>query len=278
MSKPLPDPQSDCYRDDARSLMVRVALGKRSVRCAQDAAGNWLCETCSAVLTDDDWTECAPCAAASQQRREQESRDEEARRWRERFQRFFRTPMEQVPDWSFARVDSQEFKRIRPKFQAFARTCKFDRSVAVTGLTGGGKTLATIAAYHRACADAIAEGLAQPVGSDPTPQMHRLRDFQWITGHQLARARALHPLGKGEPELLVKVMAATVVVIDEVGFEPLGPELFEVVDSAYRRSAVVVVTTGLRAKEFRARYGDSCWRRLVERGVHVEDVGANGAG
>lgn len=62
------------------------------------------------------------------------------------------------------------------------------------------------------------------------------------------------------------------LVIDELGFEPLDEGLFDVLDERYQRALPVIVTSGLRVTELRDRYGAAALRRLVEpRGVVVED-------
>lgn len=80
------------------------------------------------------------------------------------------------------------------------------------------------------------------------------------------------PLGAGEPEELTRAVEVPLLVIDELGFEPLDEGLFDVLDERYQRALPVIVTSGLRVTELRDRYGAAALRRLVEpRGVVVED-------
>lgn len=184
----------------------------------------------------------------------------------------------QVPEWSFARVGAPQFARsVHRVFRQFAEAYRLDRSTLLCGNTGDGKTAATVAALHRFAEEVLARALEQPPQRPPPAELEQLYELVWTTGYELARARAIHPFGRGEPELLVRLARSPLLVLDEIGTEPFGPEVFEVLDAAYERGAVVVVTSGLTRKAFRDRYGDAAFRRIAERGAVLESFGAAGA-
>jgi DNA replication protein DnaC len=85
------------------------------------------------------------------------------------------------------------------------------------------------------------------------------------------RARKIHPLGEEEPEEVTRAMRASLLVLDDLGAEPLDTVIFEVLDQRYSRGLPTIVTSGLTPSAIRERYGDAAWRRLSERGVVLEE-------
>jgi hypothetical protein len=200
----------------------------------------------------------------------------EADRWKKGVETYADCGLERALDWPWARVGTAEFaERVRPKFRAFAAKYRLSVGAAVLcGETGSGKTSAAVAVVHKLKEWGIEETLAQTAGSSMHRTLWAIRNLQWFTGSEIARARRCAPLGEGEAEPIQKAMDAGLLVIDEVGFETLDTALFDVIDHRYGQGTNTIITTGLRPAEFESRYGSALWRRLTERGVCLEEFSA----
>lgn len=147
--------------------------------------------------------------------------------------------------------------RVHPSFLRFAQRYepREHRSALLLGPSASGKTLSASVALRR-----LAKGaLASDAGSD---WFARVR---WVTAHKLVKAAREWPLGSGECLLTSRCREATLLVIDEVGFEPPNEVLFDVVDHRYSHRLPTVVTSGLTLDEFIKRNGDAMRRRLSGR-------------
>jgi DNA replication protein DnaC len=178
-----------------------------------------------------------------------------------------------VANWDWYAVDSLEFKqRISKKFQAFARTYDGKTSAVLLGSTGKGKTSSVIGAIRRMRLAAEEQVIARPrVEPERHQTLHTLARLEWYSGSQVALARKQSPLGTGEAKVVKNAIQASLLVVDEVGFEPFDGALFDVVDGRYMRQRPTIVTTGLTVDAFKTKYGDALWRRLTERGAVLED-------
>lgn len=122
-------------------------------------------------------------------------------------------------------------------------------SLLVLGPTGVGKTASVARALRR-----LVRSASSP--SDP------ILGVRWTTASALAHARRRHPLGAGEAEEVALAIAAPVLVIDELGPEPLDAAIHDVLDARYARALVTITTAGMRRAELAARYGDATSRRM----------------
>jgi DNA replication protein DnaC len=181
---------------------------------------------------------------------------------------------QQIPiAWKWCTCSSAEFReRIGKKCQAFARTYDGKASAILLGSTGKGKTSGVLAALRRLRDEAERETIAR-TGALPErhPTLQKLHGLQWFSGSEIALARKRHALGSGEAKLISDAIYAPLLVIDEVGFEPLDGALFDVIDARYNKERPTILTSGLTSKAFAEKYGDALWRRLTERGIVVED-------
>lgn len=170
-----------------------------------------------------------------------------------------------VPPWEWARVDGADFRRVvaAPLRRVAEKWQPAHGSLVLFGATGTGKTATTIALAHRLA------GEARQAQSVADPQVQLVRGICWISALELATARRGHPLGRGEAPEIEAARSATILVLDELGYErhdERDPWLLELVDSRYRRAAPTVLTSGRSRDELEQRYGAACMRRLVERG------------
>jgi hypothetical protein len=123
---------------------------------------------------------------------------------------------------------------------------------AFLGPPGSGKSSMAAAMFR-------ASAWAEPSGK-------KLGGMRWVSSHQRAKARAGQPLGEGESPMVEMCLAASLLVLDELGGEDpryasaVGEVLFE------RHAAALPtwVTTGVGPKEITARYGGGIARRVFE--------------
>lgn len=151
-------------------------------------------------------------------------------------------------------------------------------SLAVFGPTGTGKTTFVIAALRELARQRLREWAKHLKSYEShcskTPQV------VWTTGHELAAAPQRSPLGS-EPKAITDAIAAEILVIDELGYEPRAPHILEIINRRYAVSKPTLVTSGLTPEQFidPSRYGAACYRRLVEAGrgqeINLFDSEAN---
>ena len=177
-----------------------------------------------------------------------------------------------MPMWPHARHDNPEFLR-RASVKIARALAKYSfadgLSLVVSGKTGTGKTSLVTATLRRWCAEA--EASVRLPASDPDAQLaHFAPRFFFVTGPELVNARRNWRIGHEAP-IVDEAKRIPLLIIDELGFEPLSEIPFEVVDHRYRQQSITIVTTGLDPKAFRDRYGDALFRRLTENGALLED-------
>ncbi|HKY37220.1 MAG TPA: hypothetical protein VJN18_14855 [Polyangiaceae bacterium] len=180
----------------------------------------------------------------------------------------FESTMERctLPLWPFARFDNAEFRR-RSSKKIVSAVERWDplavRTLMLTAPTGRGKTAVISAWLWRHRDQQVEKARA---GDEKAMTW----SFVFATGPELATARRNTQLGHEAP-LIERSLETSILFIDELGFEKQSEVPFEIIDHRYREQAITVVTTGLKPKEFRARYGDALFRRLAESGAVIED-------
>lgn len=254
------------------TLDFRTRLNQR---CPRDDQGRALCATCRAVLDESEILRCASCSAESERRFDERMRDTKERARVSRIETIARRALEFVPDWPHARVESPEFaaKCRSKRLRLFAAQYAIERgSAALLGPSGIGKTTACVALVHRLIDEEIAAEIASK-GAQP-PAHVLASGIVWTSARAIVFARRTHELGS-DPPLLARCIGASILLIDELGSEPhdRDGDLFGVIDARYAQSRPTVITSGLTAAEFDARYGTALLRRITERGAKIEDHG-----
>jgi hypothetical protein len=232
---------------------------RRNCGLVQNDAGAWLC-TCGVVLEGQALI-CEACRRQQALDAQRAAREQAVASWRAKIERYGSLPC--LPTFP-GKVHGR-------KLQATVQRYQLDRSLVLMGPTGCGKTSAVMATLRRIAADEVPRVLASKPGTEPSALLERLRGLAWIDGFALAKARRETPLGRGEAELVALAFEAPILVLDEVGFEPLNEVVFEVADRRYREGAITIVTSGQTPAGFAARYGDACWRRLSEQAAVISE-------
>lgn len=167
-----------------------------------------------------------------------------------------------VPEVPWTKA-SELHGRVHPVLYRFARyhDPREHGSALLLGPSGAGKTTAAAILVRRLARLA----LEATVGADS----HWMARVKWIEAHSLVRARQEWPLGKGEPQVVERCKEASLLILDEVGFEPSNEILWDVVNARYKARLPTIATSGngSTAAEFATRYGDAFVRRLSGRDV-----------
>lgn len=89
---------------------------------------------------------------------------------------------------------------------------------------------------------------------------------RYVSAHRLAKARAIHPLGDGEPPLVAMALKAPLLVLDELGGEDArhSSAVAEVIYERHADDLPTWVTTGVTPERLAERYGGGIARRLFE--------------
>lgn len=258
----------------AERRQLEEAEQNNAGRCQRAETGEWLCADCNtSKLAPAQALYCAEC-----RRKRREAADIDARRRQlenkvsaldREFSDYakggrYSGGLTHLPAWEHAHFDNPEFRRRASKkiVAAVERWSPQRGSLVLSAFTGAGKTAAVLAWLYRMRDAAFAKARA---GEDAN-----ILPFAFITGHELANCRRRWSIGEESP--LVKLATSVdILVLDELGFEPMAEELFEVLDHRYRARRSTVVTTGRTVEWFKGNYGDALFRRLIEPGTVVED-------
>lgn len=89
-------------------------------------------------------------------------------------------------------------------------------------------------------------------------------DLVWTTAVDLALAERRHPLGAGEPPLLLQASTCGLLVLDDLGLEPEGA-VFPVLSQRYHACRPTITTSGLTTSGLSKHLGAAGARRLHDQ-------------
>lgn len=257
----------DSFDQVLQGLMQAVQVS----RARQDgvAVGEYRCE-CGQIRRWDDPNRCAICPPRSPDALSAEEK-------RVLLQPAFRT----IPDgMDWCRIGNPKWEEhCARKGKELVKSWRREAgSTVLWGRTGAGKTIAAVALMHRI--------LDHVLRNDVDRQMLRFAaGMRFVSALDLALDRRKHPLGKAEAPLVELAKKASLLVLDEVGYEVFEPgrdtTLFEIANDRFGKSQKpTIMTTGLDFRRdgrpvegwdrFVSRYGEALWRRFRECGVEIE--------
>ena len=215
------------------------------------AVGQYRCDICGKAFP---WAEQCDCKEAAFRRQCRESQLADLRA--------------SIPaGWRWASLDNPEWSKIRKSFPRGDKVARIwtqkTGSVLLAGPTGIGKTAVARALVRRLGKEAVEQ-------DNPPVPLGFVERIEFMSMHDIACARRNSPLGAEAP-MIVDAFRASLLVVDEVGFEQAQPGLFfEILNKRYDAGAPTIVTTGLTIDDFRKRYGAAALRRITDRGIMID--------
>lgn len=146
---------------------------------------------------------------------------------------------------------------------AMGRWTRAKGNLVVVGPTGCGKTSAAVARIRAILSRALQ-------GADRA-SFEFAAGIRFTTASEIAIARKRWPLGDGEAPEVEDAITATLLVLDELGYESQGDTAVpEIIDARYRKGKLTIATSGQTRDGLVARYGDATVRKLVAAGQLVD--------
>ncbi|UOF77295.1 replicative helicase [Caudoviricetes sp.] len=90
--------------------------------------------------------------------------------------------------------------------------------------------------------------------------------MRWFGAEELLAASRAHPLGRGDAPEIVEASRATLLFLDDAGWDRDPSVVSSLLNERYERQTPTVITTGKTAEELTAHYGAAVVRRMVETG------------
>lgn len=137
--------------------------------------------------------------------------------------------------------------------------------ILLTGAPGAGKTALACALFGMHLRDIVARDPGREV-------VEAAGAARFVTDAQLSRAVASHPLGRGDAPLYVEAVRASVLVLDELGYDlaSLRRPARDVLFARYDAGKPTIITTGHRQIDVEAHWGGGAGRRMWTQSAVVD--------
>jgi len=140
-----------------------------------------------------------------------------------------------------------------------------DAGLLISGPSGCGKTTVCVAKMR------LMLDWARDTDALPKDKFRFAAKMRFVAAADLAIARRQWPLGDGEAPAVEEAQRASLLVLDELGYEAqTDTSVPETIDARYRKGLPTIVTTGLRFAEMQNRYGEANARKIVGLGEVVD--------
>jgi DNA replication protein DnaC len=157
-----------------------------------------------------------------------------------------------LPTWPTQQTAGKRRAVIAAEIMAAAEGYDCTTGLLLLDKTGRGKTAGAVHLLFAMWERSFRERTSVPVA-------------MFVKAADLAASRRCHPLGEGEPRLLVEATEAELLLLDDLGQdEKRDGTIFDVLDARYDAGLPSVVTSGFTLEQLSERYGQALVRRIVE--------------
>jgi len=112
----------------------------------------------------------------------------------------------------------------------------------------------------------LSAGIRAGTDEAGTKLWERARRIEWAHASDLANARKRHPLGENEAPVIESACRASLLILDDLGWDIEPAPICDVLNKRYERGAPTIVTTGLEAARIFERYSEAVARRIFDAG------------
>lgn len=130
-------------------------------------------------------------------------------------------------------------------------------NAVLLGETGQGKSTAAAVVFRR---------LLQHGWRDGGEAWAFARGMRWCRAEQLEREMRAHPMGKGECPAFRDAVNASLLVLDELGWERDPKGIASVLAERYDSPRLTIVTSGQTLRQLSEAYGAAVVRRMLTHG------------
>lgn len=167
------------------------------------------------------------------------------------------------------RIENLVTRVVPELFEAAMNWKMADGNLLLIGPTGSGKTTLSVAMMNRILD--VAQN-TQLRGEEYEALMEFAEEMRFFSAAELASARRNWPLGEGDPPVIEEAKRASLLVLDELGYETQTQDtaIPEIVDYRYSaRGKLTIATSGRPVEELNRRYGEATPRKLLSGGRAV---------
>lgn len=162
-----------------------------------------------------------------------------------------------LPDFVGPRVPKDRLRAQTGRLADAAASWRPLQSLLLLGPTGAGKTSAMGWIFRKLVALGVRDG---------GDAWHRSHAMRWLAAVDLERARREHPLGKGDAPEIVQAQHASILFLDDAGWDKDPKAVSEIFNVRYESQRITVCTSGLTLAGFEQHYGAAVARRMTEAG------------
>lgn len=204
---------------------------------------------------------CSECSKRIRHDRDERLKQAEDT-WRaERRVRELAAPLATIPRMhQWCRFDAPDLSKAvkRQGAIAEARAAVGSDRVVLMGVAGSGKTTLACAMLQQ-----LVDEVREP-GGDPKKYRDAV-NARFASAYFIAKARFEHRLGDGEAAEVKEAIDATILVLDELGFDRAkNTALDEVIHERHAAERMTIITTGYSFEQLLEKYGDGVARRVFE--------------